>query len=136
MTAFHARLDAVERLRSNADRVTVVAGSDWRLRTACDMGCLTFDVGVGPVGHRRDSEPIDESNFRVILPDLQAIDQRVTTVRFTHETLGWFEEIAVPLDNPALVDRIIQWFHKLDRDMVADVADLAALVGTWPHDDT
>ena len=136
MTAPEDRIDTVERLRVNADRLTAAAGRDWRLVTATGMGCLTFDIGIGPVEQRRDSEPIDTSNFRVILPDLQAIDQRVTTVRFTHHDLGWIEQIAVPLDNPTLIDRITQWSHKLARDMVADVADLAALVGTWPHDDT
>ena len=134
MTATEDRMDTVERLRVNADRLSAVAGRDWRLRTASGMGCLTFDVGIGPVEQRRDSEPIDASNFRVILGDLQAIDGRVTTVRFTHHDLGWVEQIAVPLDSPALIDRITQWSHKLARDTVADVADLAALVGTWPRD--
>jgi hypothetical protein len=129
------RLDTIERLRVNADRLTAVAGRNWRLVTASGMGCLTFDVGIGPVEQRRDSEPIDASNFRVIVADLQHLDQRATTVRFTHDDLGWIDQLAVPLDNPTLIDRISQWSHKLARDMVADVADLAALVGTWPHDD-
>ena len=34
------------------------------------MGCLTIDVGTGPVGRHRDSGPVDASNFRVILADL------------------------------------------------------------------
>jgi hypothetical protein len=135
MTPPEDHMDIVERLRVNADRFAAAAGRDWRLRTASGMGCLTFDIGIGPVEQRRDSEPIDASNFRVILSDLQAIDGRVTTVRFTHH-LGWIEQIAVPLDNPTLIDRITQWSHKLARDMVADATDLAALVGTWPHDDT
>jgi hypothetical protein len=136
MTTPDDRYDTVERLRVNADRFTAIAGPNWRLVTASNMGCLTFDTGIGPVEQRRDSEPIDVSNFRVIAADLQAIDQRVTTVRFTEHEIGWIDQIAVPLDNPALIDRITQWSHKLARDMVADVADLAALVGSWPHDDT
>jgi len=135
MTAPAERMDTIERLRVNADQLTAVAGRDWRLVTATRMGCLTFDLGAGPVEQRRDSEPIDVSNFRVILADLRAIDARVTTIRFTHDDVGWIDQIAVPLDYPALIDRITQWFHKLARDMVADVSDLAALVGSWPHDD-
>ena len=135
MTAPEIRMDTIERLRVNADRFTAIAGPNWRLVTATNMGCLTFDIGAGPVEQRRDSEPIDVSNFRVILADLRAIDARVTTIRFTHDDVGWIDQIAVPLDYPALIDRITQWFHKLARDMVADVSDLAALVGSWPHDD-
>ena len=110
-----------------------MAGADWRLVTASDMGCLTFESGIGPVGRRRDSGPIDVSNFRVILADLQAIDARVTPIRFDHGQLGWFDEIAVPLDNPALVSRVAAWFDKLDRDTAADIDDLAALTAEQQH---
>ena len=123
----------IERLRANADRLCAVAGAEWRLVTASDMGCLTFETGIGPVGRRRDSGPIDTSNFRVILADLQTFDGRVTPIRFDHGQLGWFEEIAVPLDNSALAGRIAAWFVKLDRDTAADIDDLAALTTEQQH---
>jgi hypothetical protein len=128
MSADQVRQAVTARLRATADTVSRLTADDrWRLQAAYDMGCLTIDVGTGPVGRHRDSGPVDASNFRVVLADLQALDSRVTVQRFEHDAVGWVEEIALPLDNPALIDQVTRWIYHLAFHRVADETDLAAI---------
>jgi len=120
-------LTVEEGLRLNAEAVCAQAGDGWRDELACLMGCGVEDVGIGPVSRHRDSEPLDESNFRVVLRDLQSVDQRVRAERFRHWGFGWIEEIAAPLDNPAVVERIGGWVAALQAYAVASDDDLAEL---------
>jgi hypothetical protein len=120
-------LPVIDRLRATADDVARLVGDTWRHQAANDMGCNPRDVGIGPVGRHRDSEALDESNFRVILADLRQTDERVTDLRFRHWGVGWVEEIAVPLDDPALIDRVAHWVGQLASYPVADETDLAVL---------
>ncbi|MGH9213947.1 MAG: hypothetical protein ACRD2C_25230 [Acidimicrobiales bacterium] len=117
-----------ERLRKNAELIARQVGGDrWIAELAEEMRCGVAEVGMGPVSRTRDSEPLAESNFRVVLRDLRSIDERVTTMRFRHWGFGWWEEIAVPLDNPQLIDRVGRWVEQLESYPVADETDLADL---------
>lgn len=83
----------------------------------------------------RDSEPLSESNFRVLLRDLRSVDGRVTALRFGHWGVGWVEEIAVTLDNPNVVERVEQWVAQLQDYPAADDLDLAELEAEYGTDD-
>jgi hypothetical protein len=121
-----SEMSVEERLRANAERIVRAVG-EWRGELAAEMRCSVADVGAGPVSRVRDSEPLDESNFRVLLRDLQSVDQRVSAVRFRHWGFGWIEEIAVPLDNPSVVERVGDWVEQLQAYPAADDMDLTGL---------
>jgi hypothetical protein len=121
-----AAMTTEERLRANAERIVRAVG-EWREGLAAEMRCGVADVGAGPVSRVRDSEPLDESNFRVLLRDLQSVDQRVSPVRLRHWGFGWVEEIAVPLDNPSVIERVGYWVEQLQAYPAADDMDLAEL---------
>ena len=117
-----------DRLRATADEVSRQVGDQWRRQAAAEMGVAPAVVGMGPVGKTRDSGTLDRSNFRVVLAALREADDRVHAHRFRHWARGWVEELAVPLDNPALLDRITHWAGQLEAYPVADDdTDLAAL---------
>jgi hypothetical protein len=116
-----------DRLRHTAREICKLVGFGWLYDTADAMECSADDVGTGPVGRHRDSDALAESNFRVILADLQAVDERVRAVRFGHWACGRIEEIAVPLDNPETVSRVAFWRRKLDGYPIADDMDYAEL---------
>jgi hypothetical protein len=121
------RPTTLDQLREAANQIDRLVGTEWRHDAAAEMGVTVDDVGIGPVGQTRDSGTLDRSNFRVVHADLTALDDRVHTRRFRHWGVGWVENVAVPLDNAALVDRIAHWAAKLDSYPVADESDLAAL---------
>lgn len=123
-----------DRLRLNAETICMQVGDGWRQEVAGLMGCQPDDVGAGPVSRHRDSEPIDESNFRVILRDLQSIDQRVAAERFRHWGVGWIEEIVVPVDNPAVIRRVEGWVSALQDYPVADDDDHVELEAEYATD--
>lgn len=120
-------LTVEQRLRRNAEAICRQTGSGWREEVAGLMGCDVDDVGVGPVSRHRDSEPLDESNFRVILRHLRTIDQRVAAERFGHWGVGWTEEIVIPLDNPAVIQGVEAWVSALQDYPVANEEDYAQL---------
>src|SRR6266545_492689 len=80
--ALDSDLTIEERLRLNAEAICRQTGEGWREEVAGLMRCSVGDVGAGPVSRHRDSDPLDESNFRVILRNLQSIDPRVSAERF------------------------------------------------------
>jgi hypothetical protein len=134
MTAFDTDLTVEQRLRLNAEAICKQTGDGWREEVAGLMGCRVDDIGAGPVSRHRDSEPLDESNFRVILHDLQSIDQRVRAERFQHWGSGWTEEMVVPLDNPAVVRGVEAWVSALQDYPVADDHDYAELEAEYAAD--
>lgn len=53
---------------------------------------------IGPVGHSRDSEPLEESNWQVMLQaysDADPAGDNYEVHRFGHWAVGWIEEVAV-----------------------------------------
>lgn len=55
------------------------------------------DWRIGPVGRSRESEPIEESNWRVMLRAYQEVDPEGTDHEvhyFRHWAVGWIEEVA------------------------------------------
>jgi hypothetical protein len=125
--ALGPHLTVEQRLRRNAEAICRQTGSGWREEVAGLMGCGVDDVGVGPVSRHRDSEPLDESNFRVILRHLQSIDPRVAAERFGHWGVGWIEEIVIPLDNSAVIHGVEAWVPALQDYPVANEEDYAQL---------
>jgi len=105
--------DMIYKLRDNADAVGRVTG--WRRPNG---------MGLGPVGQHRDSDVLEQSNFAVILADLQAIDDRCESVSFGHWGVGWVEEILVPLTGP-VADAVERWVDALADYPAADDEDLS-----------
>jgi hypothetical protein len=120
-------LTVEKRLRLNATAICRQTGDGWREEVAGLMGCGVDDVGAGPVSRHRDSDPLDQSNFRVILRNLQSVDSRVRAERFRHWGFGWVEEIVVPLDNPTVSRQVEGWVSALQDYAVADDLDYAEL---------
>lgn len=53
---------------------------------------------IGPVGHHRDSDPVEETNWLVTLEKMLIIDSKGEhheVFRFGHWAVGWIEELAV-----------------------------------------
>lgn len=78
--------------------------------------------GLGPVMRHRDSDVLTNSNFEVILADLQSIDDRVDSISFGHFAVGWVEEIMVPLTG-AVCDAVQGWVDALADYPVASDDD-------------
>lgn len=52
---------------------------------------------IGPVGHHRDSDTVEESNWQVMLDAMSDADpsgENYEVHRFGHWAVGWVEEIA------------------------------------------
>lgn len=87
-------------------------------------GCSDHDHAdwlIGPVGQHRDSDSIEESNFRVAVARFQAIDPDEhdhEIHRFGHWAVGWVEEIATRPGSPCAA---------LAVEMRAALADYAIL---------
>jgi hypothetical protein len=58
---------------------------------------------VVPCAHNRDSEPLEESNFRSYLKALGDESKNVEVHRFGHWGPGWFEIIIINPDDPKIV---------------------------------
>lgn len=111
-------------LRRNA--IAVARETGWHRPTG---------YGLGPVGQHRDSDILERSNFAVILADLQAVDDRVTVVRWGHWAVGWVEELLVPLTLP-VASRVAEWRKQLAGYPIADEDDYSerereAIGGAW-----
>lgn len=62
--------------------------------------------GIGAVGHHRDSDTLDNSNWDVVLTILNrdvgaADDETWNVLSFGHWAVGWIEELGFKLDGPA-----------------------------------
>ena len=78
-------------------------------------------VGVGPVGHHRDSEALAESNWQVVYADLASqFPGQVAVASFGHWGVGWVEELTYNTGIPALIDAVEQWERALANYPVAD----------------
>ena len=75
---------------------------------------------VVPASRTRDSGPLDESNFEVILSDLGGESETVEVHRFGHWGPGWFELI---LAHPSLAEKVEGWERALEDYPVADEMD-------------
>lgn len=78
------------------------------------------------VGHHRDSEPLEESNWQVISEDLQnRFPDDTEVVRFRHWGVGWVEELFVRIRDsrgritPAF-EAGVEWMERLAEYPVAD----------------
>lgn len=79
------------------------------------------------MSRRRESEPLAESNFRVVLRALKATDERVREVRFRHGGLRLDRGDRRPLDNQAILQQIEAWVTALQDSAAADDYDFAEL---------
>ena len=78
-------------------------------------------VGIGPVGQTRDSEALERSNMITATERLDAIDANGSTVaRFGHWAVGWIEEIAYDLADPAICAAVDAMRASLDDYPVLD----------------
>ena len=81
---------------------------------------------VAPVGQNRDSGPLDQSNFRVVLKDLGDESETVEVHRFGHWACGWFEIIIVKPGTPQ-ADKLEEWERALSDYPVASDEDYSEL---------
>jgi hypothetical protein len=94
------------------------------------LGCEDRqDWYVAPVSQTRDSEPLEISNYRVVLRDLEEIDPDGNDHeehRFGHWGPGWFDIILVR-PNSACAKSAECWEDALSDYPVADESDLSEL---------
>lgn len=78
-------------------------------------------VAVGPVGHHRDSDALELSNWQVVYGDLsERFGDDVDEVRFGHWAVGWIVELAWNAGNAELAEAVAEWRRALDNYPVAD----------------
>ena len=78
-------------------------------------------VACGPVGHHRDSDLLDKSNFQVILKDMTARlpEGSVEVAYFGHYAVGWVEEIFFnPI--PEALALAQEWRERLTNHPIAN----------------
>lgn len=86
------------------------------------------EMGIGPVGQHRDSDPLEKSNFRIICADLmERFSNKVDILRFGHFGVGWVEEIAFDSSDDEVVKAVVAWGKKLENYPVADEDDYSDL---------
>jgi hypothetical protein len=84
---------------------------------------------IGPVGQSRDSETIEESNFRVALARFAAIDPEGNDHeehRFGHWAVGWIDEIATR-PGSACAKLASEMRESLESYAILDELDLSEL---------
>ena len=85
-------------------------------------------VGAGPVGQSRDSDPLEESNYRVIFADLrERFGGAVADVRMGHWAVGWHEAIIFDSSRADVVSAVLEWSRALADYPVADESDYSEL---------
>ncbi len=78
-------------------------------------------VGMGPVGQHRDSDPLDKSNYIVVLKNLkERFGESVDDTRFRHWAVGWVEEVVFDNGNAEVVAAVDEWRANLDDYPIAD----------------
>lgn len=81
------------------------------------------------IGHHRDSDTLEESNFWVVSKDLEErFPEDVEIVRFGHFGVGWIEELMVRfLDKKGKITAAgkaaLEWAYEIDDYPVADEDD-------------
>lgn len=107
---------------AKAERVARETG--WRTAETCEENGWSA-VGLGPVGHHRDSDAPAKSNFRLIYKDLQArFPESVEVAHFRHWAVGWVEEIIFDAGKREIVEAVETWLTKLDRNPIVDREDV------------
>ena len=84
---------------------------------------------LAPVSQTRDSEPLEVSNFRTVLRDLEGADpegENHEVHRFGHWGPGWFEVILVRPDSDCHL-KAQEWTAALESYPVADDTDFYEL---------
>ena len=90
-------------------------------------------------GRNRDSEPIQESNFRIMMDELKPDDSEDSSCfRFGHWACGWYEIILVKPDSPScdIAKTLLETIKEegfLDED---DVMQLRIERGEFNEDDS
>lgn len=79
---------------------------------------------IAPVSQTRDSECLDQSNFRSALKMLRGEDERCEVRRFGHWGPGWYEIILVHPAFGYLIDRITE---SLENYPILDDGDFSEL---------
>lgn len=78
-------------------------------------------VAIGPVGHHRDSDALERSNWAVVYADLHdRFGSDVDEVSFGHWAVGWVAELAWNAGNAELSEAVDRWFAALSDYPVAD----------------
>lgn len=78
-------------------------------------------VAIGAVGHHRDSDVLERSNWAVVYADLSdRFGDDVEEVSFGHWAVGWVAELAYNAGNAELVDAVQEWESSLADYPVAD----------------
>lgn len=113
---------------------------DWRdIRTylvACTDTALSASNYIGDrrpngmasafIGRHRDSDCLDESNYRTALMELEGISDATTTHGAGHWAVGWVEAIYVPLTEEAMI-RVAELHASLCESPVLDESDYSEL---------
>jgi hypothetical protein len=82
-------------------------------------------VGIGPCGRSRDSDPLEESNYRTALRLLDDAGARYAETHFSHWAVGWIDEIAHDTGHPATVAAVAAIAARLADYPVLDESDYA-----------
>ena len=88
--------------------------------TAFDHHCPLEDREnwlLAPVSQTRDSDPLNRSNFEVVLAALGGESETLEVHRFGHWGPGWYELILV---HPSRESEVLAWEEKLSDYPVAD----------------
>lgn len=77
----------------------------------------------GFMSKTRDSDPIDESNFRVALERLGGLSETVIVIRSNHWLVGWIEGILIHQSDYDMVYKANDIRHELEEYPVLDDDD-------------
>lgn len=92
-------------------------------------------VGIGPVGQSRDSDPYEASNFAAACTILDDAGARYAVASFGHWAVGWVEELAHDMGDPATVAAVAAIRARLDRYPLLDEDDAYAREWSQNHPD-
>lgn len=84
--------------------------------------------GFTPFSVNRDSNILEQSNWRVISKDLaESFPNSIDIERFNHWLCGWVEQLMVNTKDSKAMHAIEQWIEKLEDYAVADEDDWCSL---------
>jgi len=91
------------------------------------MGEVWPDYYSAGVGRSRDSDTVEESNFRVMLRELGGESETVIVVRESHFLVGWVEWIAIHQDDHKALEIANKQAGRLKGYPILDEHDLSEL---------
>jgi hypothetical protein len=114
--------------------IAKLTGTDW------DSFAAELDwpggVGIGPVGQTRDSEALERSNMITAIERLGAVSETGWHVtRFGHWAVGWIEEIAYDLADPAICAEVDAIRHQVDDYPILDEERYSDMAWSDDHPD-